>query len=162
MKRDLIYLISAALIVLSLNGCVEEDATDPMVKVAYSVLQTGQFSGIVSERLEVLRDQDAFAELWLAHGEVFSSVPVQPEVNFDQDMVVAVFLGQRATGGYTIAVTEVVDRKDSLLVNLRVTLPGTNCAVTQAFSQPHQMIAMRQSEKMVAFTTVIERVDCPS
>jgi hypothetical protein len=122
---------------------------------------TGQSSGIVSERLEVIRDQAEFTELWLIHANVFSPAPDQPEINFDQDMLVAAFLGERVTGGFSIAITEVQEREDSLLVRVRITLPGRNCLVAQAFSQPHQLVTVPRSEKMVVFTTEVERVDCP-
>jgi hypothetical protein len=156
MKRDLIKFLGAALIAVSLAGCVEDNTSDPSVKVAFAVVTTGQFSGIESERLEVIRDPDDFSALWLIHAN-----GVQPDIDFDQNMVVAAFLGERPTGGFTIAITEVEERGDSLLVKVRATFPGDNCIVTQAFSQPHQIITMAQTEKMVVFSTDVERVDCP-
>jgi hypothetical protein len=161
MKWCLVAFISAAWITFSLAGCAEDNTTDAGVRIPFSVVETGQFSGLRSERLEVIRIASEFAELWQTHASGFSPAPIQPEVDFDREMVIAVFLGERPTGGFAITVTEATERADSLLVTVRITLPGTNCAVPQAFSQPHQLVTVPQSEQLVAFFTEVERVDCP-
>jgi hypothetical protein len=65
-----------------------------------TTLAEGWRSDIQEDRLEVVRNQTDWENLWNAHN---SSV-VPPYVNFDTDMVVAVFLGGCSSSGYSATV----------------------------------------------------------
>ncbi|MFH7319544.1 protease complex subunit PrcB family protein [Desulfurivibrio sp. D14AmB] len=165
MKHGLVILVGVMWLLLSLSGCVaddndDDDGEEAGDRVAFSLLRSGQASGIDDERLTVIREQAAFADLWQEHAAAFSPPPLQPEVDFSRDMVVAVFLGQRATGGHSLAATEVRERSASFLVKLRVTLPEAGCTVNQNPSQPYQMVIIPRSTKVVAFTSEVQ-VACP-
>ncbi|MFU8819028.1 MAG: protease complex subunit PrcB family protein [Desulfurivibrio sp.] len=164
MKHGLVVLAGALLLAWILSGCIaddkDDDGDDIGSRIGFAVLRSGQTSGIGVERLTVIREGEAFAALWQEHGVDLSSPLAQPEVDFSQDMVVAVFLGERSTGGYSLAITEVRERSASFMVKLKATLPADDCVVSQAASQPYQMATISRSSKVVAFTTEAE-VGCP-
>lgn len=160
MNRHLTALVSSTLIALSLSGCVLDSAANTAVEVPFTVVATGYYSGIASERFEVIKDHSIFTGLWLDHAKGFSPAPAQPDIDFSRDMVIATFLGERATGGYHIAISGVEEQEESLVVSVKATLPGVNCVVTQALSQPYQIVTVPRSGKIVAFTMAVERVDC--
>lgn len=161
MKRPLTALVSSTLIALSLSGCMSDSTANTAVEVPFTVAETGYYSGIMSERFEVIKDHSAFTGLWLDHTKGFSPAPAQPDVDFNRDMVIATFLGERATGGYSIAIAKVEEQEESLIVSVKATFPSAKCVVTQAMSQPHQIVTVPRSGKIVALTTAVERVDCP-
>lgn len=62
------------------------------------VLETGTQSGVTTPGTQVIRDQAALDALWLQH----SPGNAAPTVDFNENYVVALFMGQQSTGGYTL------------------------------------------------------------
>src|SRR3990167_10377927 len=61
-------------------------------------------------------------------------------IDFNQNTIIAVFAGPKSTGGYSIQVEKITDPGQNIVVNVRETSPGTNCLVTQALTDPRQII----------------------
>jgi hypothetical protein len=72
------------------------------VGVPFTVIADGQFSNIDSPLEVAVRTQDAWEALWALHA---GGNP--PPVQFDHEMVVAVFLGMRATPAYSAYIDQV-------------------------------------------------------
>lgn len=166
MKHGLVVLAGAVLLAWSLTGCIaddndnDNDNDDTGDLVASTLLDDGRASGIETELLTVLRDQEAYDDLWEEHTDGVISPPSQPEVNFGTRMVVAIFLGQRPTDRHRIEIIEVRERDESFLVKIRATLPDDDCPVIEEPSQPWRLESIPQSDKMVAFSTEVE-LGCP-
>lgn len=56
--------------------------------------------------------------------------------DFAKSVVVAVFVGERPTGGFTAAFEEPVAKGDDLVVRYRIKKPSPTSFVTQAFTHP--------------------------
>lgn len=67
-----------------------------------------------------------------------TTVPTPPTLN--NETVVAVFMGQRNTGGYSVNVEEVSTSGSTLNVRVRFTAPGPDVLTTQALTSPWVMI----------------------
>lgn len=67
-----------------------------------------------------------------------TTVPAPPTLN--NETVVAVFMGQRNTGGYNVSVEEVTTSGGTLNVRVRFTAPGPDMLTTQALTSPWVMI----------------------
>jgi PrcB C-terminal len=128
--------------------------------ISISEIAKGQQCGITTQRFEVIRNSSSFTNLWLSHSEGFSPVPEQPVVDFDQNMVIAAFLGEQSTGGYSIEITGVAELADSIVVNVKGALPGAGCMLTTAVSKPYHVVTVPKSSKPIAFVTTIERANC--
>ena len=63
-------------------------------------------------------------------------------MDFTRDIVVAVAAGQRATGGYEIAVDRVRQVNDELTVEVVETTPGPNCLSTSSLTQPVDVVVV--------------------
>lgn len=162
MKR-LALLAGVLMLALLLAGCQSDDDDDNGnggTLIAFSVLQTGQTSGIGMERLTVIRNQEAYDALWLEHETAFVITPAQPTVDFAQRKVVAVFLGQRTTDRHRIEIIEIRERAANFMVKVRATLPDDECTVIDELVEPYQLVTIPRSDKVVGFTTEIVR-GCP-
>jgi hypothetical protein len=132
--------------------------------------EEGTQSDIVSQRFEVIRDEESFLQLWLDHTASVSPPPEPPVIDFEQERVIAVFMGRQPTGGYRIGVTSIEEAPDSLVVNVRATLPGPDCFVTLVETRPYQLVLLPQvpdieefpTRNVVAFQTTVEQEDCPA
>ncbi|HBL16548.1 MAG: hypothetical protein A2X36_07970 [Elusimicrobia bacterium GWA2_69_24] len=61
----------------------------------------GSVSGIREQRAVVVTDAGSWAALWQDHSRAGAAQPL-PAVDFAKEVVVAVFLGEKAGGGYTV------------------------------------------------------------
>ena len=82
-------------------------------------LAKGQHSMQTEQQFEVISGQSQFQYLW----NLFDAGPA-PSLDFTQESAIAVFMGERPTGGYSIRVASVTHRDDELLVEVVLQAPG--------------------------------------
>lgn len=169
----MIRIVGIVLVALSCLGAKEcrideEGDLGPEEDVAFETLEypdgtpaRGNFSGIDGKRLMVIRDINDFTAMWNDHVDNVFPQPAQPEVDFGTDMVIAAFMGQQPTGGYSIEVEEVRENDEFLVVEIEMETPGDNCVVTQAVTQPFHIVLVPDTELPVQFMeTTVEGAAC--
>ena len=122
------------------------------IQVPFQTVAKGYQSGI-SEPLEIVaRNQADWTALWKKHASTESNPPPAPAIDFGKEMVVAVFLGERPTGGHDIEITSVERSGDNLVVSFVERSPQPGGVVTQAFTQPFHIVRVAaQSSGTVNF-----------
>lgn len=119
-------------------------------------LAQGGNSQVRAERMTVIRDEQALDRVW----SEIAPRGDRPAVDFEQDMVLAVFMGERRTGGYQIRVEEVQREGEGIRVGVRMRAPGPNCMTTQALTQPYQIVRLPRVDGPVEFDVEQVEVDC--
>jgi len=134
-------------IVIDLNPL----GTKTTPSMTFRVLGTGTHAAAVSTRKNYAAYSETdFAKLWgMAHG---SDGTILPKVDFSKEYVIAVFTGQKSTGGHSIAVASVSDEGNVRTVAVTLTKPGEGCIVTQVLTNPYQIIAVPFSDSSLAHT----------
>jgi PrcB C-terminal len=61
-------------------------------------------------------------------------------VDFDREMVVGIFLGEKSTGGYEVEIVRAEQRDSSLYFYYREKAPPPGAMVTQALTQPFHLV----------------------
>jgi hypothetical protein len=110
-------------------------------KSEFRTLDQGTGSGIAESACRVVRDKAAWEKLWEKH----AGVPAErkrPDVDFAKETVLAVFFGQKRTGGYAIEVVKIERKDDAVLVTVRRTEPDPGSMVTMALTTPHHLVAV--------------------
>ena len=84
--------------------------------------QGNQARGFDSASYQLVTNEAQLLSLWnLAHSSQLTVPPV-PRVDFQRETVVAIFLGTRSTGGYSVTVQQVSEENGELyLVGLHIT-----------------------------------------
>ena len=93
----------------------------------------GQYGGPIDAGTMVAADEGAWTRLWLTVGQD------APPLDFKKYFAVAVFAGERPTGGYTVEFLEPAPKGPDVVIRYRVKEP-TGFA-TQAISQPWKVRA---------------------
>jgi hypothetical protein len=88
----------------------------------------GQYGGPIEPGSLVAADEDAWRRAWKRVGKD------APPLDFSKFVGVMVFVGEKPTGGWTVAFDEPAAKGDDLVVRYRVPKPGG--FTTQAFAQP--------------------------
>ena len=93
----------------------------------------GQYGGPIDAGTEVAADAAAWTRLWLMVGQD------APVLDFNKYFAVAVFAGERPTGGYTVEFLDPVPKGADLTVRYRIKPPSD--FATQAIAQPWKVRA---------------------
>jgi hypothetical protein len=120
------------------------------VTVQFSTLDKGLTSGVREPTQVVIRTRDDWAALWGRHMQI-QPAPQAPPVDFSRDMVVALFMGERPTGGHRIEITRVERTDSGLSVRYRSQAPDSGTMVSQALTQPFHLITIARDEAPVVF-----------
>lgn len=156
MKRLSIYLLLWAVVAA---GCVKRDNTSDSqtptgpsktTLVAFQRVTQGSRSAYVQQTTLVATNNRAFDDIL---ARITPDQLIQSP-NFTHEMAVAVFLGERLTGGFQIRVTKVTNVDGVLTIEALETIPNLRCAVTQALTQPFEIISVpRQGDSVVLLMT---------
>src|SRR5262245_25034990 len=107
----------------------------------------GMMSNVDSKREVVARTDQEFAALWKSHN---FDKPA-PKVDFSKEMVVAVFMGSRPTGGYAVEIVNASVRNGALVVGYRETSPGPGTITAQILTSPYHIAAVATRSGDVKF-----------
>jgi hypothetical protein len=134
-------------------------------ELSVRILPIPSWISTVGATTRVARDQASYASLWSTF--VFyppgSGVPdpAPPFVDFGKEIVVAVAIGERPSGGYTVTVSKAERQGIGVLVSWEELAPGANCAASGALTYPFVFAAITRVEGTVSFAGQQKTVDCP-
>jgi len=141
-------LASASLLLLIWGpSALAQGSQVPFVTVAQ-----GHSSGIRTRQFVAITTEAEWAALWRRHRSATSSAEA-PAIDFHHGMLVAVFAGEKRTGGYGIEIThiEADEPGQHLQVFVRETSPPAQGIVTQALTQPYHMVQLTKADWPVVF-----------
>jgi PrcB C-terminal len=97
-------------------------------------------SGIRGPLQTVIRNQDEWKALWKRHSSTDTNPSPAPIVDFNREMVVGIFLGEKRTGGYEVEIVRTERRDSALYFYYREESPRPGAMVTQALTQPFHLV----------------------
>jgi len=125
------------------------------VELPIILLTQGQHSQQTEQRFEWITEAHAFVALWQgAHSES------PPEVDFEYDGVVAVYMGEQPTGAHRIKIERVTHHDDALRVEVVLQTPSPDCMTTQVLTQPYQTVLVPQAAPRAVFSTRAVIIPC--
>ncbi|CAN5784124.1 protease complex subunit PrcB family protein [soil metagenome] len=109
--------------------------------VQWEVVARGsQALGVERPSYRLLRNEAELRSTWnQAHGAALN-VPPLPAVDLSRETLLAVFMGTRPTGGYSVDVREVTLEGGDLFVDLVLVEPGAGAVSTQALTSPWAIV----------------------
>ena len=138
--------VSAALLIVAGCGAAPAeisrgDAGQPR-PLSVRVLDSGSRSGVTTPQESVIRGPEEWQRLWQAHQVGAAPQRPLPAVDFSRELSIAIFAGQRPTGGFAVGVEQVTESASGIEVSYRVTAPPPGAIVSQALTSPFQIIAV--------------------
>jgi len=82
---------------------------------------------------------------------IFGEIDVKPDVNFKDKTVIAVVMGQKPSGGYSVSLKQLEVGKDTIQFMVEEVIPGEKCFVTEGLTNPYQIIAIDKTQKEIKF-----------
>lgn len=113
-------------------------------------LNADMMSGVDRAEQVVARTPAEWEALWGRHAPGRRA----PSVDFSTDMVVAVFLGSRPSGGFQVEITGVRPDGDALVVQWAERRPGPGQVAAQVMTAPSHIVAIPRHAGDVKFEKV--------
>lgn len=121
-------------------------------EITFQTVSKGSRSGVREPRQIVLRGQAEWNSLWAQHISADAKPVPPPAIDFAKELVVAVFLGEKPTGGYDTAITRAQRGDDAVVIYYRERTPAPGAMVIQTLTQPFHMVRINGDVKfMVIF-----------
>jgi len=133
------------LVVVVVAGCTSPTTPET---VGFSRLSAGASSyststGITERERTVICDAGTWAAFWTRMHAKSGAEPPRPAIDFSTEMIVAVAMGARATGGFHITMPSAKVEAGVLVVEVVSQSPGASCFTTQATTQPVDLARAR-------------------
>ncbi|MBN2373828.1 protease complex subunit PrcB family protein [bacterium] len=113
----------------------------------------------------VIKTEAKWEEVWnklyshLLHPLSTTSPPPVPDIDFNTDMIIAVFNGAMPNGGCDVEIIQVVKQEEKILVKIKETRPSGGYAVV---SYPYHIVQVERSDLPVEFLITETVGDSPS
>jgi len=129
-------------------------------EVTLETVYESSHSGLTEEFTRAIREPDeadAFFRQLMAHRPEAAAAP---DVDFSRWMLLAVGLGTRPNGGYSVEITRLEQTGDGWVAHYVTREPGPNCIVAQVITHPVHVVKVPRHTGEVRFhgTTVVD--DC--
>ena len=123
--------------------------------VSYTTIDQGFQSGVRERKSLVIESAEEWKNLLQNHRMPHDSVKSGAPINFDREMVVAVFMGEKPSGGYGIAITGIAAdyEKQQLRITIRERNPPPDVVSTQALTQPYHIIKLAKIDLPIVFSS---------
>lgn len=109
----------------------------------FTILAQNGYGGRDTESHELVKNEQQFLALCKE-----LNIETIPQVDFTKNNVVAVFMGQKRSGGYSITVEKVVVDGNTAQVLVKNTLPEQGAMVTMALTAPYCVAAIPKTDKV--------------
>lgn len=130
MRKSLALILLAG---LCAGGCL---VSARVSSLGYVELAVSSNASRIDAGIATATSESELRTLWSDAG-LFTELP---EIDFRRDMVVAYFMGARATGGYSTRVVDLEGGPARAKLHVRNTAPARSCPVTLATTSPVVLI----------------------
>ena len=115
-------------------------ASNSAHKISFQTVARGFRSGIREPLQAVIRNETEWRALWQKHVSIQADPPPLPTIDFTKDIVAAVFLGEKPTGGYAIEIVGAERNDGTLTVSFNEKRPQPGGMTIQSFTQPFHIV----------------------
>lgn len=150
--KKLLIPVAAALLAAPFALIRPVAADGGALTIPFETVAAGNFSNWpIGPADLVARRPFEFQKIWDLH---FPGTDA-PKVDFSQFDVYCVFMGMATSGGYSIAISNVANAGNGVLVAIDEQAPGMNCNVITVITSPYHIVKVPKQPKVpVGFLVV--------
>jgi hypothetical protein len=117
-------------------------------RLPIDTIAKGYGSGVREPLQVVIRNQAEWNAFWQRHSATDTNPAPAPIVDFDREMVVGIFLGEKSTGGYEVEIVRAEQSDAAIYFYYREKSPPPGGMVTQALTQPFHLVKVAKYENL--------------
>ena len=152
-----ISLVFHVVFLLSIIGCIP--FFDDSESLSFTTINTTRYYemrdyphyyGLDDFLYKVIQTEAEWEELWKEMTQDYDPEPELPPVDFDNYMVIGVFLGQ-ISSSISVKITKIEETKDSIIVHYEIHQPGPGGVWKLEIGRPNHIVKVKRSDKEVVF-----------
>jgi protease stability complex PrcB-like protein len=120
----------------------------PVVQLSFQTIAKGYRSGVRESWQIVAHNQAEWDSVWKRHLSVETNPPPPPAIDFNKQIVAAVFLGEKPTGGYDVEIIRAEQSDGALVLHYREKSPLPGSLAIQALTQPFHIIQVVRDDNL--------------
>lgn len=124
-------------------------------EVRFETVDSQQYSGVEISEQVVARSAAEWSLLWQKHMQFRERHSIPPAVDFSRQMILAVFLGRRPNGCYSVNIERVRLEEGTVVVEYRENVPFGNAFCIYAMTNPSHIVAVPRTEAPVDFREIV-------
>lgn len=121
---------------------------------AYEIIIEEPYGGLEEAEDRVVRSQEELNKIYSIINRFRRPGIETPEIDFKKETVIAIFLGEKTTGGFSVDIASVKTSKNKIEVNYKVASPKPDEPVTTAICQPFCFIKIPHRREKVEIKLV--------
>lgn len=134
------------------------------VPIEFRTIFCSLYSGRSDASTIVIASQEVLLPLWTEHVSRSPQPPELPDVDFDNELILATFLGRFPTAGYVVKVAQMDRVKDRhglrVVVRIHFSVPSRWAVVRQEFTSPNHWVVFpkpKEQQRILPVHTVHRR-----
>jgi len=135
----------------SKNIDTKKEMNEKNNKVSFEILVEDQMGGFVKEETRVIRSHKELLQVYGYVNRMRKPGFSIPKIDFSKASVVAIFMGEKTTGGFSVTVESVMNKEGKVIVEVIETQPKSNDMATMAFTQPFCFVKINSIDKEIVF-----------
>ena len=141
----------------SKNRNTSVDSNDnKYAQVYFETLVEDQIGGYVKEEIRVISDRKSLLEAYGFVNRIRKPGFTIPSIDFSKETVIAVFMGEKTSGGYAVSVESVKEEGEQVIIQIKEIKPGPKDMVTMVITQPFCFVKINRVGKEFVFENLIE------
>lgn len=112
---------------------------------------SSQMGGFTTPQIWVIKEPKALSEVYGQINRTRKPGFKIPKVDLSKETIVAIFMGEKTSGGYAVTVKEVKERAGKIVVDVIETTPKTSDMVVTVITQPFCIIKVNNASKNMVF-----------
>jgi len=133
-------------------GTAQEAFRPAPQQLAWETIASGtQATGVQGATYQLITSQDQLIGVWSQMHASQLQQPPLPQVDFQRETLVAIFLGRRSTGGYGVTVRRVSVEGNDLYLDTEFREPAAGAITTQVLTSPWTLVRVLRGGFEVAW-----------
>ncbi len=110
-------------------------------------LVSGDSSNISISQYKLIKNREDYKNLWAEHTNSKDSIP--PDVNFDKNSLIAIFIGKKETSGYNVNINSAIETEEDLKVFVEIIKDKNNNL--NVSTSPFELVLIPKTNKPASF-----------
>jgi hypothetical protein len=121
------------------------------IDVKFETIALGDSCGFKLRGESVITDSGRWKDFWVQLNSTSSKPAKLPKIDFKNEMVLGVYIGQRMPSGYKIKISSIKEGNNCLEVYVDQTTPKIGSLYTMAIIQPYHVVRTKSTKKLINF-----------
>ena len=145
---------------ITLLSCKSSEPQSKGTSISFTEIKSGNNSGSLVYKTLIINNREELIAAWSIFFVKYDRKPPIPNIDFENKTLIAAFLGERNSGGYSIKIKSILETKKLITIITEENRPGKTCLSSAVMIYPFQLIEMPKTEKEILFSKTVKTNEC--